>query len=98
MKMIFLIALVAAGVLIFLVIQPPELGVKKLPATPAAQTVSAVAPDPLTTPTPKPRSASSIEMYERWARETLASKSASKADREKAMKHIEEVNRLRAGQ
>lgn len=98
MKMIFLIALVAAGVLVFLVTQPPELGVKKLPATPAAQTVSAVAPDPLTTPTPKPRSATSIEMYERWAKETLANKSASKADKGKAMKYLEEANHLRAGQ
>jgi hypothetical protein len=98
MKVAFLIVLVAAGILILLVTRPPELGVKKLPATPATQTVSAIAPDPLTTPTPKPSSAASIDMYERWAREILANKSASKADREKAMKHIEEANRLRAGQ
>ncbi len=98
MKLVFLIAVIAVGVVVFIVTQPPELEVKKLPSTPAAQSVSAKAPDPLTTPTPKPRSAASIEMYERWAKEVLSNKKASKADKEKALKHLEEANKLRASQ
>ncbi len=98
MKVLFLIMVIAAAAILFVMMQPPELGVKKLPSTPAAQSVSAKAPDPLSTPTPKPRSAYAIEMYERWAKETLANKSSSKADKEKAMKHLEEANRLRASQ
>jgi|GEM_PF-1474473 len=98
MKVLFLIMVIAAATVVFLMTRPPELGVKKLPGTPAAQSVAARAPDPLSTPTPKPRSTYSIEMYERWAKETLANKNASKVDKEKAMKHLEEANRLRANQ
>ncbi|MEX1117978.1 MAG: hypothetical protein WEB60_04210 [Terrimicrobiaceae bacterium] len=98
MKVLLLLMILAVGALIFVMIQAPELGVKKLPGHPAVQSIPAKAPDPPGTPTPKPRSTYSIEMYERWAKETLANKSASKADKEKALKYLQEANKLRASQ
>jgi len=91
-KVLSLLLIIAAAVVIFAITRPAELGAKKL------QDVSALAPDPLSSPTPKPRSTLSIEMYERWAKETLSNKKASKADKEKAVRYLEEANRLRTSQ